>query len=190
MASTASSRSEPDGNIVAWAVELSRPDSDQREFFGDFYDDREFGTQPSARIAVIRNESGDHYKLKRQSPAVQFSSDLGARAVITLAEPLRADQGDIVALTLPTWLPSFAVGQPKGDVWRASRASDACSGREEIQNGKPHTEVGQVRTYGCRYTTARLLYWAYFVPEPDQGGGGGGGGGGGQGGGGGGGGNN
>ena len=164
------------GQIVAWAVDLSRPDSDQREFFGDFYDDREFGTQPAARIAVIRNESGDRYKLKRQSPAVQFSSDLGSRVVITLAEPLRADKGDIVALTLPTWLPSFAVGQPRRDVWRASRAADACSGREEIQNGRPHKEVGQVRTYGCRYTTARLLYWAYFVPEANQGGGGGGGG--------------
>lgn len=161
------------GHIVAWAVELSRPDSDQREFFGDFYDDRKFGTQPAAAISIIKNREGDQYELKRQSPAVKLSSDLGRRAVITLDKPLRVTKGDIVALTIPTWLSAFAVGQPRGDVWRASRASDECSGREEIQNGRPHTDVGSVRSYGCRYTTARLLYWGYFVADAAGGGGGG-----------------
>jgi hypothetical protein len=166
------------GNIVAWAVDMSAPNSDQRNFFGDFYDDRQFGTQPSAGIGIIHNTNGDKYELKRESPAVKLSSDLGTRAVVTLDKPLKANKGDIVALTVPTWLPAFAVGQPQGDVWRASRASNACSGREQIQNGQPQTKVGQVRSYGCKYTTARLLYWAYFVPTSKGGGGGGGGGGG------------
>lgn len=167
------------GHIVAWAVDLSEPNSDQRNFFGDFYDDRQFGTQPSAGIAIIHNTEADKYQLKRQSQPVKLSSDLGRRDVITLDKPLRANKGDIVALTVPTWVPSFAVGQPNGDVWRASRASDSCSGRDEIQNGQPQTKVGKVRVYGCKYTTARLLYWAYFVADGQSGGGGNNGGGGG-----------
>jgi hypothetical protein len=154
-----------DGHIVAWSVDTSRPNAEQREFFGDFYDARRLGADPSARIGILRREKKVSYELRRQSPAVTLSSDLGTRPVITLRKPLAVKQGDILALTIPTWLSSFAVGQARRDVWRASRTPKGCTGRKAIQEGRPHQKVGSVRHYGCRYTTARLLYWGYFVPD-------------------------
>jgi hypothetical protein len=123
------------------------------------------GADPSARIGILRREKKVSYELRRQSPAVTLSSDLGTRPVITLRKPLAVKQGDILALTIPTWLSSFAVGQARRDVWRASRTPKGCTGRKAIQEGRPHQKVGSVRHYGCRYTTARLLYWGYFVPD-------------------------
>ena len=34
-----------------------------------------------------------------------------------------------------------------------------------IETSKPHQKKGTVRPYKCRYTTARLLYTAYFAPD-------------------------
>jgi hypothetical protein len=191
------------GHVVGWSVDVSRPNAEQREFFGDFYRDREFGTDPVARIGILRHvgggrsgerararRAGDKFRLIKQSPPVKLGSELGGTPVITLNDPLRVNKGDVVALTIPSWLSNFATEQSRDDVWRASRSPQKCTGRNEIQQSRPHEKVGDTRRYGCRYTTARLLYWAYFVPESRGGGGGGdgsgdGGGGGGSGGGGG-----
>ena len=31
------------------------------------------------------------------------------------------------------------------------------------RKSRPQQKVGSVRGYGCDYTSARLLYWAYYV---------------------------
>lgn len=161
-----------DGHLVAWSVDTSRPNAEQREFFGDFYRDPGFGRSPVARVAILRKEEGTKFELRKQSPPVTLSQDLGTMPLITLDRPLKVKQGDVLALTIPTWLSSFAVDLTNRDVWRASRLPDKC-GREDIPDGKPQEKVGSVRRYGCRYSTARLLYWGYFVPERGGEGGGG-----------------
>ena len=37
--------------------------------------------------------------------------------------------------------------------------------RRFARNSRPQQKVGSVRGYGCDYTSARLLYWAYYVPR-------------------------
>lgn len=159
------------GHIVAWSVDLARPDAEQRDFFSDFYRDKKFGTDPQAAIAIIRNVTGTKYKLRKQSSIVELSRDLGTKPLITLNRPLKVQPGDIVALTMPTWLPAFAIKQSMETVWRASRSPKKC-GPEDSKEGDPQTEVGEIRRYGCRYSEARLLYWAYFVPARGESGGG------------------
>jgi hypothetical protein len=57
----------------------------------------------------------------------------------------------------------FAIGLPKGNAWRASRAASGCTDTNKIKAGTAHETPGSERTYGCSYTTARLLYSATMV---------------------------
>jgi hypothetical protein len=159
-------RARQDSTLVAWAIKLSKPNKEQRDFFGDFYSSSKFGTKPTARISVIKKIEGKRYKLKRQSPVVELASALGTRQVFTLTEPLRINDGEFLALTIPTWSPSFAINlSGKRNVWRASRGKNKCQSRNDIRNSKPHQKTGSTRQYGCDYKTARLLYWGYYVPR-------------------------
>ena len=163
-----------EGHVVAWGAKLSKPDKSQREFFGDFYRDNEFGTDPAARLAILKPKKQTEFKLKSHSPSVVFNSELGRTPLVTLNDPLKVKEGDVLGLTIPTWLPNFAVEQARDDYWRASRSPKKCTGEENIKDSRPQTKVGETRRYGCRYTTARLVYWAYMVRSGGGGGGGGG----------------
>jgi hypothetical protein len=159
-------RARQDGTLVAWAIKLSKPDKEQRDFFGNFYSSPELGSKPTARVSVIKKVEGKRYKLKRQSPVVELASSLGTRQVFTLTEPMRIKDGELLALTIPTWSPSFAINlSGKRNVWRASRGKNKCTSRSDIKNSKPHQKTGSTRQYGCDYKTARLLYWGYYVPR-------------------------
>jgi hypothetical protein len=170
------------GHIVAWSVDLSRPSEKQQEFFDDKFGDEKFGPSPTARLGIVERQNGDRYRLKDQAPAVKLNTELGDSPVITINDPLRVSKGDIAAITVPTWLSNFATDLDGKEVWRASRSPKRCTGQGNLINrSRPHQNVGDTRKYGCRYSGARLIYWAYFVPDSRGGGGGGGGqGGGGQ----------
>ncbi len=125
------------GELVAWSVRLSKPKASQREFFGKFYKDEELGTEPTARIAVLKPpEEGNEYLLKAQGPVVELSDDLGTKPLYTLDEPIPIKKGDIIALTVPTWIPNFAVDLSNKNVWRASREKGACEDSNDIKKGR------------------------------------------------------
>ncbi len=158
------------GKIVAWAIDVSKPTKDQYDFFGTLLQNDSFGKHPSARIGVIKNKGHGQYKLLKQSPALDLKPVLGNKQVFTLDKPLKVRRGQVVALSLPTWAPSFASSvSVSGNRWRASRRSKKCNvDRDHIQNAKSskaQQKVGSVRPYKCQYSAARLLYWAYFVPS-------------------------
>jgi hypothetical protein len=154
------------GRLVAWSVDLSKPKSSQRKFFGRFYKDDGLGTVPAARIAVLRAEDrAPSFTLRAQSPVVDLSDELGSKPIFTLAEPLPIKKGDIVALTVPTWIPNFAIDLADGNAWRASRERGKCENPDDIKDGKPQQKVGKERTYGCLYRQARMLYKGFYVPD-------------------------
>jgi hypothetical protein len=159
-------KAREDGFIVAWAIDTSDPNQSQTEFFADFYESGAFGTTPTARISVLKRKEGRSYKLKAQSPVIALNTILGHRQTITLADPLKIRKGEFLALTIPTWAPLFSVDlSGDGNIWRSSRAEGACSGTDNIKNGKPQQKVGSEKEYGCDYKTARLLYWGYYTPR-------------------------
>ena len=163
------------GNIVAWAIDLSKPTKDQRNGVGKLFRSERFGKAPTARLAVIKKQKNKRrkYKLARQSPVVTLSSALGDKQLITLDKPLRVRKGQVVALTYPTWAPNFAHSglSSKRNRWRASRSRGECAPKSGsardikafVRNSRPHQKLGSTRAYGCDYRGARLLYWAYFV---------------------------
>ncbi len=66
---------------------------------------------------------------------------------------------------MPTWAPAFAQDLPDTNVWRASRAPGTCTNSTDIRQGEPQEKLNRRATYGCKYTTARLLYTATLVQD-------------------------
>jgi hypothetical protein len=148
-----------DGKVTSWTLTLAQPTNKQRTFFNGF-----FGTPPQARLAILRRvpeTNPPRYNLRSQSSVRVLSPFLGR--TVRFGASLRVRKGDIVGLTIPTWAPAFAQGLPAGNVWRASREEGKCTDTTDVRQGEPHERVGTRATYGCRYSTARLLYTATVV---------------------------
>jgi hypothetical protein len=151
-----------DGKITAWTLTLAQPTNKQRSFFNSF-----FGTPPEARLSILRRIPGTNpprYNLRRQGSIRVLSPYLGQ--TVKFGASLRVAKGDIVALTVPTWAPAFAESLPSSNVWRASREPGKCTNATAVRQGQPQTRVGRRATYGCRYSTARLLYTATLTENP------------------------
>ncbi len=148
-----------DGKINAWTLTLAQPTNKQRSFFNGF-----FGTPPEARLSILHRVPGTNpprYNLRAQGSIKVLGPYLGQ--TVTFGASLPVEKGDIVGLTVPTWAPVFALNLPSNNVWRASRAPGKCTNSTDIRQGEPQLKVGQRATYGCRYSTARLLYTATLV---------------------------
>jgi hypothetical protein len=161
-----------EGKIIAWSITLAKPSraetkttTDEVGFFNDF-----FGSPSQARIGILRpveDTKPPKYKLVRQSPIEILDPYFGSTPVFALDHPLTVLQGQVVALTIPTWAPMFAVNvSEEENTWRGSRLPEHCIAREDIQAGHPQQGVGKTKTYGCYYSGARLLYTATLVKKP------------------------
>jgi hypothetical protein len=160
-----------EGKIVAWSITLSKPSSVETEtttnevgFFNEF-----LGEPSEARIGILKPVEGTNppqYTLVRQSPLEVLNPYFGTTPVFALKHPLSILQGQVVALTVPTWAPMFAFNVSSENTWRGSRLPEHCSSKEDIQNGNPQQGVGKTKTYGCYYSNARLLYTATLVKNP------------------------
>jgi hypothetical protein len=160
-----------DGKIVAWSITLAKPSraetkttTNEITFFNEF-----LGKPAQARIGILRPIEGSkppQYKLVRQSPIQILNPYFGSTPVFALDHPLTVLQGQIVALTVPTWAPMFAFNLSPENTWRGSRLPGHCQAPKDIQGGHPQQGVGKTKTYGCYYSEARLLYTATLVKSP------------------------
>jgi len=167
-----------DGKIVAWAIDLSKPANSkkapQRSYFGSLFENKDWGTHPTARLSILKRKEKHKFKLLKQTPVVDLQHEMGEKQVITLDKPLHVHPGQVVALSYPTWAPDFASAvSTSQNKWRASRKKDNCAPKGSsdaakqkfARNSHAHQKVGTTRSYDCNYTGGRLLYWAYFVPS-------------------------
>jgi len=166
------------GRVVAWSIKTGAPstkpnpqNNNQSDY--DFFS-KTFGGPPKARIAVLKpimksiRAGKPIYKLKAQSPVEDLSAFLGQTTTFTLDTPLRVKPNNVVALTVPTWAPAFAINQSADTKWAASRKKEKCNATADILAGTPQDALGTERSYGCVYNTARLLYSATVVADPNQ----------------------
>jgi len=147
------------GKVKAWTLTLAQPTNRQRSFFNGF-----FGTPPEARLAILRRIAGSkppRYNLRSQSSVQVLSPFLGQ--TVKFGANLRVRKGDIVGLTIPTWAPAFAQDLSAKNAWRASREPGRCTNTTDVRQGTAHQRRNTRATYGCRYSTARLLYTATVV---------------------------
>lgn len=151
-----------DGTIKHWTLTLAQPTNSQRTFFNGF-----FGTPPEARLAILRRVAGTQpprYTLRSQGSIKVLSPYLGQ--TVEFGANLAVEKGDVVGLTVPTWAPAFAQELSADNVWLASREPETCKNATDIRQGEPQQKIGKQATYGCKYTTARLLYTATLVEGP------------------------
>ncbi len=149
------------GKVKAWTLTLAEPTSKQRSFFNGF-----FGTPPEARLAILRRVPGTNpprYNLRSQGSIHVLSPYLGQ--TVKFGASLKVETGDIVGITIPTWAPAFAQNLSSKNAWRASREEGKCTNTTDVRQGNPQEKVGARATYGCRYSTARLLYTATVVED-------------------------
>ena len=154
-------RVRKDGKVTAWTLTLAEPTPKQRSFFNGF-----FGTPPEARLAILRRVPGTdppRYILRSQGSIHVLSPYLGQ--TVKFGASLKVEKDDIVGLTIPTWAPAFAQDLSPKNAWRASREPGKCTNTTEVRQGEPQQKVGTRATYGCRYSTARLLYTATVVED-------------------------
>ena len=153
------------GHIVAWSVDLAKPNEEERNFFEDNLSSPDFGSRPTARLSVLKKTDRKKYKLTKQTPVVELNPVVGESPIFTLTDPIRVRPGEVVALTAPTWITNFAHQRvSRENAWVGSRGSKKCEGEENLlEKSRPHQKVDTVRKYGCVYRGARLLYRAYFV---------------------------
>jgi hypothetical protein len=148
-----------DGRVKSWTLTLAQPTNAQRSFFNGF-----FGTPPQAQLAILRRVPGTeppHYSLVAKSSIRVLSPYLGQ--TVRFGASLEVEKNDIVGLTIPTWAPAFAQGLTAKSVWRASREEGKCTNTTDVRQGEPQQKLNSRATYGCRYSTARLLYTATVV---------------------------
>jgi hypothetical protein len=147
------------GTITAFSIALGKPGADVIDGF-----DNVFGSPSQARLAILQpGKKKRRAQLKAQSPVYNLESYFGSTPTFALAKPIKVTKGQVIALTVPTWAPAFAVGLSDDNAWRAPRSPDDCN---NVEKSAVHGTVGNVRRYRCLYRTARLLYSATFVPDP------------------------
>jgi hypothetical protein len=150
------------GKIVAFTIRLGTPDAQQTQFFTNL-----FGGAPQARLSLLKKPRRDKkmtndLKLLAQSEVFDLANYLGSSPTFALDKPLVVQAGSIVALTVPTWAPAFAINLGADQAWRSSRPKNDCNGTSQVAQ----QTTGSVRSYDCFYRTARLLYSATFIPDP------------------------
>jgi hypothetical protein len=149
------------GRVKSWTLTLAQPTNSQRSFFNGF-----FGTPPQARLAVLRRIAGTNpprYNLRSQGTVHVLTPYLGQ--TVRFEASMRVQEGDIIGVTVETWAPAFSQGLSSKNVWRASREPGACTNSTDVRQGEPQQRVGKRATYGCKYSTARLLYTATVVED-------------------------
>jgi hypothetical protein len=150
------------GKIVAFTVTLAKLQQNQIQFFTDLY-----GTPPQVRLSILRpgkrKKSRLDHRLIAQSPTLRVDQYFGSSPSFALDKPIRVRPGYIAALTVPTWAPAFARDLSKSNWWRSSRRKGSC---DKVGQHSELDNLRSVKTFGCTYHTARLLYSATYVPDP------------------------
>jgi len=146
------------GRIVAWTISLGNPNAKQITFFNT-----NEGGAAEAGIAVLRGGTSLKYSLVASSPLELLQPYFGGTVQFPLTTTIAVHKGDVIALTVPTWAPSLALGYNDDTSWRASRSKAECT-KTNVQTA--HVTIGTIVQYYCLYKTARLTYSATLVTNP------------------------
>ena len=147
-----------DGRIVAWSITLGTPKPKQRKYF-----EENLGGPAQAGITVLKQGDRRYGRVTARSPLQALTPYFGQAVQFPLSTSLPIKEGDVVALTVPTWAPALGLGLGRDSVWRASRAKDAC---DDTQTQSAQTDLNDLLPYKCTYRTARLTYSATLITTP------------------------
>jgi hypothetical protein len=146
-----------DGRIVAFTLQLGQLSDKQIHFFNSTY-----GGTSRVQITVLRGKPKRVFKVVAQSEVIRVQPFLGTTVQFPLVASLPVKQGDVIALSVPTWAPVLAVNLPLENGWRASRPTNC----RDLLTQTAQSVIGNETAYKCLYQTARLTYTATLVTTP------------------------
>jgi hypothetical protein len=146
------------GRIVGWEITLSSPTISQIKYF-----DANEGGPSEAAVAVIRQVKALDYRLEAQTPVVHLQPYFGQTVDIPLINSIAVKPGDVIALTVPTWVPALELRAGRKAAWRASRSRSRCT---NVGVDTTQTELHSVAQYFCLYRTALVNYGAIEISTP------------------------
>lgn len=147
------------GTVVGFSVRLGTPTAEQTSFFSNL-----FGGEAQVRLSVLQPwRTKRKHRLVAQSEVFNVQDYFGSTPTFALKEPIRVGKRRILALTVPTWVPAFAVNQPATTAWRFSR--DNCNNAEE---SAAQQRIRSNQVYDCFKRTARPIYTVYFIRDPKK----------------------
>src|SRR3954466_1648023 len=128
------------GKIVAFTIALGKPDKEQTQFFNNL-----FGNEPQARLSILKlGHRKRRATLIAQSPVYKLAPYFGSTPTFALPKPIQVGARDVVALTVPTWAPAFAVNLGTDQAWRSSRSSENCN---DVQQSAAQQTLKTTRSY-------------------------------------------
>src|SRR3954453_8651002 len=108
------------GKIVAFTIALGKPDKQQTQFFNNL-----FGAEPQARLSILKlGHRKRRATLVAQSQVFKLAPYFGSPATFSLPKAIPVGPRNVIALTVPTWVPAFAVNLGPDQAWRSSRSSE------------------------------------------------------------------
>lgn len=147
------------GTVVGFSVRLGKPSEEQTSFFSNL-----FGGEARVRLSVLQPwRTKRKHRLVAQSEVVNVQDYFGSTPTFALKKPIRVGKRRILALTVPTWVPAFAINQPETTAWRFSRRN--CDNAEE---SAAQQKVRSNQVYSCFKRTARPVYTVYFIRDPKK----------------------
>jgi hypothetical protein len=147
------------GKVVAFSIRLGDPNEEQTSFFSNL-----FGGESQVRLSVLKPARRKRrHRLLAHSEVINVQDYFGSEPTFALDKPLRIRKRNQIALTVPTWVPAFAVNQPNTTAWRFSREN--CDNAEEPA---AQQSLKSLRTYACFKRTARPVFTVTFIPDPKK----------------------
>jgi hypothetical protein len=159
------------GKMTRWRIKLGQPNRMQTNFFTS-----RFGTKPQAAIGVLSQKKMNGkvvYKLRRRTQMQDLTKHLGKTATFNLPQPMNVNEGDYLALIVPTWAPALSVPRAcqvvngemvnetvcdtfnENNNWIASRNRKTCNAKViNRNNSQAQVKVGSLVPYGCRFNGA------------------------------------
>ena len=146
------------GRIVGWQITLSTPTIPQIRFF-----DKTEGGPAEAAIAVIHQTKALTYKLVAVSPIVHVQPYFGQTATFALESSIAVRPGDVIALSVPTWVPALELHAGLRTAWRASRSTAQC---KDVTTDTAQLTPGSSADFSCLYQTALVHFGAIEISTP------------------------
>jgi hypothetical protein len=159
-----------DGWIVAFTVGLSRLSTNAKTVHSLLHGlDTAYGGVPQLALTVLKPGAKGTYTVAAQSGDYHLIPFLGQVLTEPLSLPpkfsaftaLPVKQGDVLALTVPTWAPILTYNLSGGQFAYAQSRTSNCSSAAGSQTAQ--TKVGASARYGCAYTGTRVEYSATEV---------------------------
>ena len=150
---------------MAWTISLSKPTAKQIAYYDSF-----LGGESSAQLTVLtptkKTKATPKAKtgaiVSRQGELVKLKQYFGKTVQLALKTSIPVAKGQIVALTVPTWVPALAIGLESSTKWKGSRGKLDC---RDHQTQNAQLALKQFSDYACPYD-ARITYSAQIVTDP------------------------